>query len=94
MRWFAFAASFALAGCGFTDTGNLVWDASSRAGAQAFDEGLANAEWFICQAASIGAVKRRYGQSAEDAAAYNALCAQAGSELIIGSPPVDGSPVE
>lgn len=44
-------------------------------GAQAYDAGLDNAEWFICHAASVGSIRRRYGGSTQTAAAYNALCA-------------------
>ena len=83
MRQLLIAGLISLAGCGFTDTGDFIRKTASQAGAQAFDEGLVNAEWFICQAASIGAIKRRYGQSAEAAAAYDALCARSGSENIV-----------
>lgn len=86
MRWPIIAAAVLLAGCGFTPQGDAVRAAVKDAGAQAFDEGLANSEFFLCQAASIGSVKRRYGQSSEMAAAYNELCAQAGGELIVTGP--------
>ena len=43
-------------------------------GAQAFDEGLKNAEWFICEAASVGSIKRRYGVSRSRAKSYNEFC--------------------
>ena len=64
----------ALAGCGFTGAGNFARDAVSDYGAQAMDEGLVNAEFFVCQAASVGSVMRRYGASAEKAEAWRALC--------------------
>ncbi len=62
------------AACGFTPQGDIVRAAVAEKGAQAMDEGLVNAEWFICNAVSVGAVKRRYGKSRELADAYNALC--------------------
>lgn len=64
-----------LAGCGFTPQGDLVRDAIRDKGAQAYDEGLENSLWFICNAASIGSVRRRFGGSADSASAYRALCA-------------------
>lgn len=70
----ASAIALALGGCGFTGTGDSVRQGVATKGAQAYDEGLANAEWFICQAASVGSVKRRYGKTQQDAAAYQALC--------------------
>ena len=64
----------ALAGCGFTGAGNFARDAVADYGAQAMDEGLVNAEFFVCQAASVGSVMRRYGASVEKAEAWRALC--------------------
>jgi hypothetical protein len=63
-----------LAGCGLTAQGDLVRSAVDEKGGEVMDEGLANAEWFICNAASIGAVRRRYGRSPDLAAAYRTLC--------------------
>ena len=40
----------------------------------------------MCNIASVGSVQRRYGQSQEGAAAYNELCEQAGSQLIVMGP--------
>lgn len=67
-------AAITLASCGFTQTGDFVRETVAVKGAQAMDEGLVNAEWFVCNAASIGSVKRRYGKSAKLADAYTALC--------------------
>lgn len=78
MRWLRLTAALLLAGCGFTPEGNLVRDTVKQAGAQAFDEGLANAEWFICNAATIGAIRRRYGKSEDMAQTYRRLCEGAG----------------
>ena len=86
MKALMIAGTVVVAGCGFTPQGDFVRNAVSEQGAQAFDAGLVNAEWFICQAASIGSVKRHYGQSKEAADAYNELCDQAGSELIVAGP--------
>ena len=85
MKWPMIAGTVVVAGCGFTPQGDFVRNAVSEQGAQAFDEGLVNAEFFLCRAASVGSIKRRYGQSAETADAYNALCEQGGSEQIVGS---------
>ena len=63
-----------LAACGFTDAGTRARDFAASEGARAYDEGLANAEFFICRAASVGSVQRRYGRSAETAEAWRVLC--------------------
>ena len=69
-----------LAGCGVTPQGDMIRAAAKTGGAQVMDEGLNNAEWYICQAASIGAVRRRYGKPGLSDA-YRTLCDQAGGYL-------------
>ena len=64
----------ALGGCGFTSQGNQVRQGVATYGAQAMDEGLINAEWFVCKAASVGSVQRRYGTDPAKAQAWKALC--------------------
>lgn len=78
--------SVTLGACGFTGFGDTARDAVTVKGAQAMDEGLANAEWFMCNAASIGSIKRRYGKTAEQAAAYNAICGLTGEAVIVSVP--------
>ena len=78
--------SVALGGCGVTTTGQQVREGVATYGAQAMDEGLVNAEWFICSAASIGSVKRRYGKTKESADAYNTLCGLEGDAAIVAPP--------
>lgn len=75
-----------LGGCGFTPYGDIARDIASEKGAQAMDEGLVNAEWFVCNAASVGSIKRRYGRTRESAQAYNAICGTTGDTLIITEP--------
>lgn len=70
-----------LAGCGFTPQGDLLRSAVKERGAEAFDAGLENAEWFLCQAASVGSVQRRYGGSADMANAYRVLCGRGGEVI-------------
>lgn len=77
----------ALGGCGFTSEGQAVRQGVATYGAQAMDEGLVNAEWFICRAASVGAVQRRYGKSSEAAEAWKTLCNGDGEAAIIEAPP-------
>lgn len=74
------AGALLLAGCGFTPQGDMIRAAAKTGGAQVMDEGLNNAEWYICQAASIGAVRRRYGKPGL-AEAYRTLCDQNGADL-------------
>lgn len=68
--------------CGLTPQAETIRGAVSDKGARAMDEGLTNAEWFICQAASVGSVKRRYGSSPERSKAYLDLC-NAGSAAMV-----------
>lgn len=65
-------AALALAGCGFTPQGDLVRDVVRERGAQAYDEGVANSIWFLCNAASVGSIRRTFATRME---AYNELCA-------------------
>jgi hypothetical protein len=43
-------------------------------GAAVHDQALLAAEFALCQAASIGSIKRRYGATPDAAAAYAQLC--------------------
>ena len=63
-----------LSACGFTPQGTLIKDTIRVKGAQAEDAGLANSLWFICNAASIGAIQRRFGKSVETATIYRQMC--------------------
>jgi hypothetical protein len=81
--WGPLAAAFLLSACGLTDTGDRVCDFAATEGTRAYDEGLANAEFFICRAASVGSVQRRYGRSSETAEAWRVLC-QGNSEAAVG----------
>jgi len=74
--------ALALAACGFTEAGDRARDVLAGEGARAYDEGLANAEFFICRAASVGSVQRRYGRSAETAAAWRAICQGDGTAAV------------
>ncbi len=71
-----------LAGCGFTETGGRLRDFVAVEGARAYDEGLANAEFFVCRAASIGSVQRRYGGNRETAQAWRTLCLGDGEAVV------------
>ena len=65
---------FALSACGFTPQGDLVRSTIKDKGAQAYDEGIENAEWFLCNAASVGSIRRKFGRDERMSAAYNTLC--------------------
>lgn len=77
-------AAFFVSGCGFTGTGDTFRQGAATRGAAAYDEGLVNAEWFMCNAASVGSIKRRYGRSQSAADSYNGMCdGEDGVDLII-----------
>lgn len=86
MRKLILALACLTASCGFTPQGDAVRLGVAKYGAQAMDEGLVNAEWFICNAASIGSIKRRYGKSADLAEHYRALCDLDPNADVLGAP--------
>lgn len=61
-------------GCGFTQQGDIARAAVATKGAQAYDEGLANAEWFMCVAASIGSIRRNYCRTQDGCMRYLDFC--------------------
>lgn len=72
------ALALSLSACGFTPQGDLVRDVVRERGAQAYDEGLANSLWFMCNAASVGSIRRTFGSRMD---AYNSLCSEAALRL-------------
>jgi len=66
--WKPMILSLSLVGCAATI------GAVERRGANIMDEGLVASEFIICQAASVGSIQRRYGQSSEMSSAWRALC--------------------
>jgi hypothetical protein len=87
------ALAATLVACGFTDTGTRARDFVVSEGANAYDEGLANAEFFLCRAASVGSVQRRYGRTPATAEAWRVLCfgdgAAAVEVILAPEPPPD-----
>ena len=51
-----------------------VKKAVATKGAELSDDALVDAEWWVCYAASIGSVKRRYGATVERAETYKDFC--------------------
>lgn len=70
--WVAVAVAAALFLTGCAQYG-MVKKVVAENGEQAKDEALEAAEWYMCNAASVGAVKRRY-TTPEQVASYNVLC--------------------
>ncbi len=83
----------ALGACGLTETGRVTRDFVQDEGARAYDEGLANAEWFVCRAASVGSVQRRYGTSRDLAEAWRTLCLGDPEADLLIAPGEEGTPV-
>lgn len=54
---------------------------AARKAAQAQDEALEAAEWWMCRGASVGSINRRYGSSREHMAAWAVLCASSGRRV-------------
>jgi len=76
-----------LPGCGLTPQGDAVRQAIAEGTARAAGGALENAEWFLCEGAPVGAVKRRYGATADMATADAKLCARPGTQGIIAPEP-------
>lgn len=70
-----------LAGCGFTQQGDAARALVLDKGAQAYDEGLVNAETFVCSVASAGSVVRRYGKAKESWETWLRLCGYGARDL-------------
>ena len=70
-----------LSSCGFTATGDTVSDYVRKYGAQSYDRGLENAEFFMCRAASVGSVLRRYFTDDDKRAAWVIICADVPSQI-------------
>ena len=83
----ACASLLLLSACGFTPQGDAIRQGIATYGAQAYDEGLVNSEFFMCNAASIGSIKRRYGVSKTKADAYKELCGAGEDADVISAPP-------
>ncbi len=49
----------------------------------AADKVLTNAEWVVCNLTSVGAIKRRYGQTIERANTYKDFCDSDGKANVI-----------
>ena len=52
-----------LPGCGFTQWGDTFKSEALDKGAQAYDEGLVNAELIICRVSSVRSIMERYWTS-------------------------------
>jgi hypothetical protein len=89
LKYFLVALGLAagLTGCGLTPQGDAFRQGIATYGAKAYDEGLDNAEWYMCSAASIGSIKRKYGTSQKMAEAYRALCGAGEDADVIGPVP-------
>ena len=81
MRWFAAIILLAmfLGGCA---QGDLLRETIKVRGAKIADQGLADAMWVTCYAASVGAVVRKFGRTVEDAETYRAFCDGAPAVLL------------
>ncbi len=67
----ALALGLLLSGCTGLDTTRT---AIAAKGAAAADQILIDAEWSLCFAATVGSIKRRYGQTIERAGTYKSFC--------------------
>ena len=84
LRWIPIAlTALLLAGC-ITPEGIAAGSAIAERGAAAYDKALENNIWFVCKAASVGSVQRRFGVSTEKAEAWRALCVTDPQASVIG----------
>lgn len=86
----AVLAMIALAGCGLTPAGDAMREAVQKRGADVADQVLKNNIWGLCQANTIGATDRYFGQSQELANLWRELCHRRGDvDLLSPSLPDD-----
>lgn len=64
----------ALAGCQGLTLSDTTRATVATEGARVADHALGDAAWFICYAATVGSIRRAYGESQEAWLAYNELC--------------------
>jgi hypothetical protein len=74
IRTIAVVAMLVLTGCGVTPAGQAAREAVEKYAATIADGELENLEWALCNAVSVGAVKRRYDGNSEKGKAYIAFC--------------------
>lgn len=67
------AGAMAVASCGQTGYGDAARGIIRDKGAEVADEGLVNLEWALCNAQTIGAIRRRY-VGTRKWAAYVIIC--------------------
>jgi len=83
----AICALLLVAGLPACQSSDRVRETIKQEGAGFYDRVLDDAAFVICRGSSIGAVRRKYGGTAEAAEAYNAFC-----RISVGE--VDVLPVE
>lgn len=76
----AFLVALLLASCSTVDTARGV---IKQKGATLASEALVDAEWLVCNAATVGSIKRRYGQTVERADTYKDFCDGDGQANVI-----------
>ncbi len=80
----AILAAFLLNACGLTPQGDAVREAIATKGRVVGGKMLENAEWVMCRAAPVGAVKDRYGKPGL-AEHYSALCEGSSTQILTGN---------
>ncbi len=74
LRWLCFILLFALTGCGISVYSDTARTTASEKGKKLAATSLENAEWWMCRAASVGAIKDRYGVNTQKSIAYHIIC--------------------
>lgn len=80
----AILAAFLLSACGLTPAGDVIRETVAAKGRVVGGQMLENAEWVMCRAAPVGAVKDRYGKPGL-AEHYSALCEGSSAEILTGN---------
>lgn len=78
-----------LSSCGFTEYGSAARTFVQERGAQATDEGVDNALWFLCSGTSVGSIRRRFGRDSRSFHAWAIICEQDPQTIIL--PPEESS---
>lgn len=83
MRIAIIASFLLLAGCGLTPQGDAVRAAVSIKGAEAADGAREDAVWYLCNAATVGSIRRWLGGDGQKMAAWNILCEDRDSQPLV-----------
>ncbi len=80
MKWLVLFGTLLIMGCSSVD---IAKKGLIQRGSEISDSALIDAEWWVCTAATVGSVKRRYGLTQERANLYREFCDGSGTANVV-----------